>query len=75
MIATENGTDEMRLAKVTKTAMTWPSFRDLREKYGVTDGFIRGAVDSGQVRAVRLDRIRVNPRDWERFLTERLSGA
>ena len=75
MIATKNGTDEMRLAKATKAAMTWPTYRDLREHYGVTDGFIRGAVNSGQVRAVRLDCIRVNPKDWDAFLEKRFSGA
>lgn len=63
-------TDTDYLALVREAA-NWPTPRELAEQYDVPEWWVRRYIERGEVEAIKLAVIRVNPTSWTAFLAAR----
>lgn len=51
--------------------MTWPTVADLAARTGINGRLLRRAIQDGELPALRLDFLRVNPEDFAAWLAAR----
>lgn len=59
------------MKQVAREAAFWPTIQQAADDYGVSYRVIRGAVERGEVTAVRIDKIRVSPDSVDRWFADR----
>lgn len=63
-----NSTDTLDLARLAKT---WPTAEELGREFGLSARHIRRLASDGDVRAFRLDVVRIDPGSFADWLTRR----
>jgi len=54
-----------------RSAADWPTVSELAETYRINGRLVRRAIAEGELRAFRLDVLRVDPDSWASWLAER----
>jgi hypothetical protein len=56
---------------VARRAAEWPTIQQAADDYATTYRVLRQAVERGEIEAIRLNRIRVNPSSIEAWIADR----
>lgn len=64
-------TDRLDIAELCRASRSWPLPEEVADEYDVPERFVRAAIERGEVATIKLDRIRVDPDSWERWILSR----
>ena len=68
-------TDRLDIAELCRVSRAWPTPEEVADEYDVPARFVRAAIERGEVATIKIDRIRVDPDSWTRWLVSRYRPA
>ena len=60
---------------LVRAAATWPTIREVADEYGVPWRWVKSLAERRKLRTYVLDKVRIDPEDWEDFLARRYRPA
>lgn len=61
----------MDLKQIARKAAEWPTLQQTADDYGIEWRVIKNAIERGEIRAMKIGHIRVDPESVERWLESR----
>lgn len=58
---------------IARKANDWPTIQQTADDFSISWRVIRAAIERGEIEAIRIGHIRVNPESVERYLAARYS--
>lgn len=59
------------IKKIARKAAEWPTVQETADDYGIEWRVIKNAIERGEIEAIKIGKIRVNPASVERWLESR----
>ena len=67
----KSDTERLDIAELCRASRSWPTPDEIADDYDVPERFVRAAIERGEVTTIKIDRIRVDPDSWQRWIASR----